>query len=159
MKLLALLCFYALLSFADVRTQALPPEAVKEVLGSIRDTAIVYGNGPKEIHSFIDPKCEMSRRYMHFVMENKAMLGRYTYYFYLLELPRLDSAGYIGYIFDASSPEKLLLSVMLDDYKPERAEGYIPGDAAEERIEEIMEAAERIGVYKRPYIIYNGKAK
>ena len=159
MKLLTLLYFFAVLSFADVRPQAIPPETVKEVLGSIRDSAIVFGSGPKEIHSFIDPKCEMSRRYMHFVMENKAMLQRYTYYFYLLELPRLDSAGYIGYIFESSAPKKLLLSIMLDDYKPDNAQEYIPGEAAEARIEKILDAAEQIGVYKRPYIIYNGKAK
>jgi hypothetical protein len=159
MKLVWVISLFSLLCFAETRPQDLEPEAVKRVLASISHTAIVYGNGPKQIHSFIDPKCEMSRRYMRFVMKKKSMLERYTYYFYLLELERLDSEGYIGYILDAQEPEKLLVSIMLDDYRPEHAQEYLPGDKSETVIQDIKEAAEQIGVYKRPYIIYNGKAK
>jgi len=159
MKLLCMLLVFWCAWAAEPPAQLLPPEAVKAELDKIRHTAIVFGEGPKEIHSFIDPKCEMSRRYMQFVMSKKSMLQRYTYYFYLLELKRLDSEGYIGYILDNPQRQKLLLSVMLDDLKPEDAQEYLPGDAAEESMHEITEAAERIGVYKRPYIIYNGVAK
>ncbi|MDX1294716.1 MAG: hypothetical protein R3302_00515 [Sulfurimonadaceae bacterium] len=159
MKLVWTFCFLSLLCFADTKPQLLAPEAVKKVLKTISHTAIVYGNGPKQIHSFIDPKCEMSRRYMQFVMKKKSMLERYTYYFYLLELPRLDSEGYIGYILDSKMPEKLLLSIMLNDHRPEHAQDYLPGEKSETVMYEIIEAAEQIGVYKRPYIIYNGKAK
>lgn len=159
MKFVALLCMCMFFSFAQEQPQKLPPEQVKTVLETIRHTAIVYGSGPKEIHSFIDPKCEMSRRYMTFVMGNEAMLQRYTYYFYLLELERLDSAGYIGYILDSDMRKKLLLTVMLDDYKPDNAQDYLAGEHTETIMHEIIDAAERIGVYKRPYIIFNGKAK
>jgi hypothetical protein len=159
MKVVTLLCICIFLAFGGERLQKLPPEEVKAVLGTIKHTAIVFGSGPKEIHSFIDPKCEMSRRYMQFVMGNKAMLERYTYYFYLLELKRLDSEGYIGYILESETPKKLLLSVMLDDYKPDNAQEYLPSESTETTMHEIIDAAERIGVYKRPYIIFNGKAK
>ena len=159
MKIIASLCFFFFTVFASTKPQTLPPEAVKSVLETVKHTAVVYGNGSKEIHSFIDPRCEMSRRYMQFVMKNKSMLQRYTYYFYLLELKRLDSEGYIGYILDSESPEKVLLSVMLDDYSSEEVQNYIPDDAAETQIHEIIDAAETIGVYKWPYIIYNGKVK
>lgn len=159
MKVVALLCLYFSLLFAAEQQQKLPPEEVKSVLETIRHTAIVFGSGPKEIHSFIDPRCEMSRRYMQFVMGNEAMLQRYTYYFYLLELERLDSEGYIGYILESETPAKLLLSVMLDDYRPDKAQEYLPSDTTETTMNEIIDAAERIGVYKRPYIIFNGKAK
>jgi hypothetical protein len=159
MKLAWFLALLSLLCFAETKPQTLEPEAVKKLLGTISHTAIVYGNGPKQIHSFIDPKCEMSRRYMQFVMKKKSMLERYTYYFYMLELERLDSEGYIGYILDSQRPEKLLLSIMLDDLQPEHAQDYLPGEKSETLMYEIIEAAEQIGVYKRPYIIYNGKAK
>ncbi len=159
MKIAALLCFLYFAVFADAKPQELPPEAVKSILEKVKHAAITYGNGTKEIHSFIDPKCEMSRRYMQFVMKNKSMLQRYTYYFYLLELKRLDSAGYIGYILDSESPDKVLLSVMLEDYSSEEAQHYLPDEAAESQINEIIQAADKIGVYKWPYIIYNGKVK
>jgi hypothetical protein len=159
MKIALLLAFAFWLCLAEPPRQALPPEQVKGVLQSIRDSAIVFGNGPRAIHSFIDPKCEMSRRYMGFVMKKKEMLKRYTYYFYLLELKRLDSRGYIGYIFESSDPAKVLTSIMLNDLKPEEAQEYLPDEKTEERMERIIEAAATIGVYKRPYIIYNGKAK
>jgi hypothetical protein len=159
MKIALLSCLAFWLCFAQSPRQILPPEQVKAVLQSISDTAIVLGNGPRAIHSFIDPKCEMSRRYMGFIMKKRAMLQRYTYYFYLLELERLDSRGYIGYIFESPDPAKLLTSIMLDDLKPGEAQEYLPDDATEERMERIAKAAKAIGVYKRPYIIYNGKAK
>lgn len=159
MKIALLLLLAFRLCFAEPPRQLLPPEQVEAVLKSITDSAIVFGNGPRAIHSFIDPKCEMSRRYMGFVMQRREMLQRYTYYFYLLELKRLDSRGYIGYIFDAPDPAKMLTSIMLDDLQPDEAQEYLPDEKTEERMERISTAAETIGVYKRPYIIYNGKAK
>ncbi len=155
---LALLCFM-LLNASEAQRRDLAPERVEALLSAIRGDAVVLGSGPKEIHSFIDPKCEMSRRYLQFVMQRRAMLERYTYYFYLLELKRLDSADYIGYILDAKDPARTLLTIMVDNRQPADAEGHVAAERTEERIEAIVEAAEAIGVYKRPYIIYNGKAK
>ena len=159
MKIALLCCLFLLFAYAEPPGQTPPPEVVEGVLGGIADTAIVMGHGPKAIHSFIDPKCEMSRRYMAFVTKSPAMMERYTYYFYLLELKRLDSAGYIGYIFESPDPEKVLSAIMLSDLKPDEAQEYLPGEQTEARMERIIEAAKAIGVYKRPYIIYNGKAK
>lgn len=139
--------------------QRISPQEVKKVLSTIRSYAIVFGEGDKEVHSFIDPKCSMSRRFMHFVMDNKKMMKRYTYHFYLLELERLESKMMIGYIYDNENKNELLRQIMINDAKPEDIEGYQPDEAAESVMAAIAKAAETIGVYKRPYIIYNGKAK
>jgi hypothetical protein len=159
MRVVLLWSLAVLLVCAEGPSQLLPPEAVKSELAVLRPQAIVLGSGPKEIHSFIDPKCEMSRRYMQFVMGRPSMMERYTYYFYLYELKRLDSEGYIGYILESADPAALLKSVMLKDFHPDGAQEFIADETTEQRIETIADTARRIGVNKRPYIIFNGKVK
>lgn len=154
-----LLFVTVLMAESDVPGQRISPEEVKKVLSSISPYAIVFGEGGKEVHSFIDPKCSMSRRFMHFVMDNEKMMQRYTYHFYLLELERLASKAMIGYIYDSENKKELLRQIMINDADPDDVHEYEPNEETQEAMRVIAEAAETIGVYKRPYIIYNGKAK
>jgi hypothetical protein len=142
---------------ADVpKKQLLSPEDTLKELASLKKHAIVIGNGPKEVHSFIDPYCELSQQYLQFIYaRNAAMLKKYTIYLYLYELKGKNSSEMIDTILSTEYQETMLKSVMIahDDVITESS------GEAEEDIEAIAHAAQKIGVFKRPYIIINGKVK
>ena len=52
--------------------QLLSPEETLKTLDAIKPYAIRIGHGPKEVHSFIDPYCELSQMYLKFVYEREA---------------------------------------------------------------------------------------
>ncbi|RLA71117.1 MAG: hypothetical protein DRG24_05890 [Epsilonproteobacteria bacterium] len=154
-----LLFFMLVSSVYSVEThlkQLLSPEETLKVIETIKERAIVFGEGDKEIHTFIDPYCSMSQRYLNFVFKKKSvMFKKYKIYLYLYELPRKKSKEMIKTIISSEYKEIVLKQVMINNEKIELDDD---GDA-EEIMEEISEAAEKIGVYKRPYILINGKAK
>jgi len=138
------------------KKQLLSPEATLQVIDSIKGTAIVFGEGDKEIHTFIDPYCSMSQRYLSFIFKKKkVMFKKYKIYLYLYELPRKKSKEIIKTILSSEYKKIMLKQVMLDKANVDLEDN---GDV-DEIIEEINEAAEKIGVYKRPYILINGKVK
>ena len=156
--LLLLFLLTGLYSQESKPKQLLAPEATLGVLDSIKSEAIVLGHGKKEVHAFIDPLCSLSQRYLQFLYaEQDRMFAKYTLYLYLYELPRKHSAGHIRTILASKMPDIALKSLMVngDDLMLETVES----PQIEARIRHISEAAEKIGVYKRPYIIINGKAK
>jgi len=136
--------------------QLLTPEETLKTLETLKPYAIKIGHGPKEVHSFIDPYCELSQMYVKFVYEREeTMLEKYTIYLYLYELPSKHSAAMIETLLESRMPETMLKAVMLShqDVPLESS-----GDA-EDAVAAISEAAKQIGVFKRPYIIINGKVK
>ncbi len=138
------------------KKQLLSPSETMKVLETIKGTAIVFGEGDKEIHTFIDPYCSMSQRYLSFIFKKKdVMFKRYKIYLYLYELPRKKSQEMIKTILSSEYQNIALKQVMIEKEKLDLDDD---GDA-EEIMEEISEAAEKIGVFKRPYILINGKAK
>ncbi|WP_353662104.1 hypothetical protein [Hydrogenimonas sp. SS33] len=139
--------------------QKLPPAQVKKELAAIAPLAITYGHGPKIIDLFVDPRCSVSRRFMHFIFGKPAMAKRYTYRIYLDELPRLKSRHLIAYIYSQPNPLNALKRVMLENETPDDAKDFEPDEAVERGMEAIEKTGKEIGVFKRPYIIYNGKAK
>ena len=157
--LLPLLLFVASLHGGSRPLQKLPPKEVKKALAAIAPLAITYGQGPKIVDIFVDPNCSVSRRFLHFIFEKPAMVKRYTYRIYLEELPRLRSRHLIFYIYSQPDPLNALKRVMLENEEPEEAEDYEPDEEVEKRVETIEKTGRTIGVFKRPYIIYNGKAK
>ncbi|WP_372998379.1 hypothetical protein [Sulfurimonas sp.] len=138
------------------KKQLLSPEATLEVLEVLKEHAIVFGSGKDEIHTFIDPYCELSQRYISFMFKKKdRMFKKYKLYFYLLELKGKDSSQMISTILLSDNKEDLLKSVMVNHDGVEE-----DGEAdASEIIDVISDAAKKIGVFKRPYIIINGKVK
>ena len=158
MFLLFAFFFLALSMWAGVpeKKQLLSPAETLEVVESIKSTAIVFGESDKEIHTFIDPYCSMSQRYLNFIYKKKkVMFKKYKIYLYLYELPRKKSNDIIKTILSSDYPKIMLKQVMIEQ---EDVDLEDDGDA-EEIMEEISEAAEKIGVFKRPYILINGKVK
>ena len=154
--LLFLLFASSLWSGEPDKKQLLSPEETLKVIETIKGTAIVLGEGNKEIHTFIDPYCSMSQRYLNFIFKKKdVMFKKYKIYLYLYELPRKNSSEMIKTILSSEYQDIMLKQVMIEN---EKIDFEDDGDA-EEIMEEISEAAEKIGVYKRPYILINGKAR
>jgi hypothetical protein len=142
------------------RGQNTSPVETIELLEEIKEHAIVIGNGTKEVHSFIDPKCSMSQRYLAYLYKRgKKMFKRYTIYLYLYELKRKKSGKIIRNIFDSEYPATLLKAFMVSKIPELDLDEEIDDNEIEYRIDEIRDVAERIGVYKRPYIIVNGRGK
>jgi hypothetical protein len=138
--------------------QLTSPEETLKLLEPLKAYAVIIGTGKEEIHTFIDPLCSMSRRYLKFVFKNKRkMFDRYTIYLYLYELKRKNSTQYIKTILDSELAPIMLKSIMVNN------EEIILEEVDDEEIDmalsQIDQTAKKIGVYKRPYIIVGGKAK
>lgn len=149
--------FHSALYAADPQQkQLLSPETTLIQLEKIKKYAIVFGAGGREVHVFIDPYCPVSQRYLSSIFENRErMFKRNTYYFYLYEIKRRNSKKMIQTILSAEEKEKMLKAVMVDDdivFLKENSN-------VEDEINAIAESARQIGVYKRPYIIIDGRAQ
>jgi len=135
--------------------QLLSPQDTLVELSHLKRYAIVLGTGPKEVHTFIDPYCSFSQKYLEYLYEHdSAMLKKYTVYLYLYELKRKNSAEAINAILMSKYRESLLKQVMLNHDEDVSAQG---DNESEKAIDMIKESAEKIGVFKRPYIMINGK--
>lgn len=158
-KYIFLLIFLApccLLSTTIHKPQLLEPKQILEVLNTLKDNAIVFGTGDNEIHTFIDPYCELSQRYLSFIFSKKdRMFSKYTFYFYLYELKGKNSFNMITTILSSEYKDTALKTVMIDHLE------IVPDDNgdAQDDIDEIEYAAKKIGVFKRPYILINGRVK
>ncbi len=155
--IVSLLLVTALMGDVKVK-QLVTPDVAIELLETIKGSAIVLGSGKKEIHTFIDPLCMMSQRYLKLIYKrNKKMFSKYTFYFYLHEIKSKKSRRHILNIMSAESDERMLRAVMLGK------EAFVLKDIEDEKsietFNEIAEVARQIGVYKRPYIMINGKVK
>jgi len=165
MKSIKILIFSLLIVFGQnifaahpAKKQLLSPQKTLEVLEGIKQYAIVFGEGKKEIHTFIDPYCSVSKRYLKFVFQKQnVMFKKYKMYFYLYELPRKKSLLMIQNIIDSEYPNTMLKSSMVNE--DELILEEIDEEDVDTIIEQISIAAEKIGVFKRPYIIINGKVK
>lgn len=157
-KIFAILYFFIVtFGSADERVmQKLSPQETLKVLEGLKDKAIVFGEGESEIHTFIDPYCELSQRYLSFIFaQQERMFKKYKFYFYLYELPGKNSSQVIEQILSLELKDVALKSVMLQHQQLcETGEGD-----SQEAINSISGAAQTIGVFKRPYIIINGKVK
>lgn len=143
---------------APKEKQHVTDEVAMELLETIKDDAIVLGSGDRDIHVFIDPLCRMSQRYLKLLYKREAKLfSKYTIYIYLHEIKAKKSKKHIFYIISATSAKKVLRGLMLnkDDISIENSYNR----KTQESFERIAKVANEIGVYKRPYIMIDGKAK
>jgi hypothetical protein len=127
----------------------LPYDKAMALLESIKSDAIVLGEGKTEVYVFVDPLCPHSRKFMTMVSGNASMLSKYRYYIYLYSIPRLKSEAVVSAIYASKKPAETLLRVMV-------GKETIPTDPsapAAKAVSEIAAVAEKIDVYKRPYLI------
>jgi len=137
------------LSNADTSHTHLPYETTIALLKSIQGEAIVLGTGKTDVYVFVDPLCPHSRKFITMVSRNEAMLSKYRYYIYLYSIPRLKSEDVVLAIYASKSPADTLLQVMV---KRETIE-TCPDRAGERIVSDIAGVAEKLDVYKRPYLI------
>lgn len=138
--------------------QLVSPAMAIKLLETIKKDAIVLGNGKIEVHIFIDPLCKMSQRYLSLVYKrNYTIFSQYTLYLYMHELKSKKSKKHILSIIDSKSSERMLSTIMLEKDMSQLTSRYsVP---SRRTFEDIANVAEKIGVYKRPYIMINGKVK
>ncbi|RLA58644.1 MAG: hypothetical protein DRQ78_11660 [Epsilonproteobacteria bacterium] len=138
--------------------QLVSPAMAIELLETIKKDAIVLGNGKIEVHTFIDPLCKMSQRYLALLYKrNYEIFSKYTIYLYMHEIKSKQSKQHILSIMDAKSPERMLNTIMLDKDMSQVTSRYIMENRR--TFEKIANVAKKIGVNKRPYIMINGKVK
>jgi hypothetical protein len=138
--------------------QLVSPEVAIELLETIKKDAIVLGNGDIEIHTFIDPLCKMSQRYLALLYKRHyEIFSKYTIYLYLHEIKSKKSKNHILSIMDATSSQRMLTSIMLNKDMTQLKYRYSGENLR--TFDNIARVAKKIGVYKRPYTMINGKVK
>jgi len=138
--------------------QLVSPEVASELLETIKTDAIVLGNGKIEVHTFIDPLCKMSQRYLALLYKrNYDLFSKYTIYLYLHEIKSKKSKKHILSIMNTKSSERMLNIIMLDKDMSQLTSRY--SGKSRRTFQDIADVAKKIGVYKRPYIMIDGKVK
>ena len=138
--------------------QLVSPEVASELLETIKTDAIVLGNGKIEVHTFIDPLCKMSQRYLALLYKrNYDLFSKYTIYLYLHEIKSKKSKKHILSIMNTKSSERMLNIIMLDQDMSQLTSRY--SGKSRRTFQDIADVAKKIGVYKRPYIMIDGKVK
>jgi len=138
--------------------QLVSPEVASELLETIKTDAIILGSGKIEVHTFIDPLCKMSQRYLALLYKrNYDIFSKYTIYLYLHEIKSKKSKKHILSIINAKSSERMLNIIMLDKDMSQLTSRY--SGESRRTFQDIADVAKKIGVYKRPYIMIDGKVK
>jgi len=151
MKFLLILILTVLFVFGDepVEHPKLPLQQSLPYLRSIEHDAIVMGEGSIKVYVFIDPNCPNSRNFISLIEENSKMRSKYTYFLFLYELKRFHSSNLIAKIYSSTNPLETLKRVMIHDEPPLNESN----PAVLDKISQIEKVAEKLDVYKRPYII------
>ena len=138
--------------------QLVSPEVASELLETIKTDAIILGSGKIEVHTFIDPLCKMSQRYLALLYKrNYDLFSKYTIYLYLHEIKSKKSKKHILSIMNTKSSERMLNIIMLDKDMSQLTSRY--SGKSRRTFQDIADVAKKIGVYKRPYIMIDGKVK
>ncbi len=136
--------------------QLLSPQETIDLLETIKPYGIVFGNGQREVHIFIDPYCPVSQHYLSSIFTHQERQFRQnTYYFYLYALKHGESKVMIETILSSEHKKEMLKAVMVEQELIMEEENT----TVEKAINAIAKAAQQIGIYKRPYIIINGKVQ
>lgn len=124
-------------------------------LQSIEDQAMHIGSGPIKVYVFLDPLCPNSRNFLSLINESKKMQSRYHYYLFLYTLERFHSEDLVRSIYNSADPLKSALKVMV------HKETLSPNQAtkSDHKIQSIADVAQKIDVYKRPYLVLVKKPK
>jgi len=124
---------------------------------SIQDDAIRMGDGPVKVHVFVDPLCPHSRNFVEMIVESEKMRHKYSYYFYLYTLKRMHSEEMVLTIYHSKDPLASMKAVMVEhkEITPFKSKDI----NASTVITGIEKVAEKLDVYKRPYMIMIKKPK
>lgn len=151
---LILLIFISMMALnaneALVDRPKLPLEQSLPLLKTIQKEAIVFGTGAIEVHVFIDPICPRSRDFVSLVYENAKIKEKYRYHFYLYRLPRFKSTQLIETIYSAQDSRSTLIDVMV---RKKEVPLQKAAAAIKRKIGTIAAVAQKVDVYKRPYLI------
>lgn len=140
-----------------IEHKKLPLQQSLPLVQAIESSAVRMGDGPVKVYAFVDPMCPHSRNFVEMIAESEKMRTRYSYYFYLYTLPRLHSEAMVATIYDNDNPKELLLDVMVrHKVVPEKE---TTDGSVFQKIRAIATVAEKLDVYKRPYIIMVKKPK
>jgi hypothetical protein len=120
------------------------------LLKSIDQHAIVIGHGPTHMYAFIDPVCPRSREFVSMIVESVKMQERYTYHFFYYELTRFHSKNLIATIYSAKKPVDMMKMIMVDENNVSALTTFSPEITKE--ISDIADVAEKLDIYKRPYL-------
>lgn len=136
--------------FADEQNihKSLPYTVSETLLKGIQNDAIILGNGKIPIFVFVDPLCPHSRKFITMVSKNPKMLSKYRYYVYLYSIPRLKSTDAVSAIYMSTDPVETLLQIMVE-HKVFSTQG---DGATLAKVTRITAVAQKIDVYKRPYL-------
>lgn len=136
--------------------QLLSPHETINILETIKPYAIVFGEGKREVHAFIDPYCPVSQHYLSSIFTHqKRQFEQNTYYFYLYALKHGESKAMIETILSSEDKKEMLKAVMVDQELVFEEENTTAGKT----VNAIAKTAQQIGVDKRPYIIIEGKGQ
>lgn len=102
------------------------------------------------MYAFIDPVCPRSREFVSMIVESAKMQERYTYHFFYYELTRFHSKKLIATIYSAKRPLDLMKRVMV--YEKEISVLNTFGSDITKEINAISDVAEKLDIYKRPYL-------
>lgn len=123
----------------------------RALIEPIEKHAMVYGEGSKKVYVFIDPKCPHSQDFISMINESPKMRSIYRYYLFFYELKRFQSHQFIASIYGSPTPLQRTFEVMIGHKEP--TVNPAPDPKVEEKIKDIAQVAEEIGISKRPYLI------
>lgn len=118
------------------------------LLQAIHNDAIIFGSGKKHIYVFVDPLCPHSRKFITMVSENPKMLSKYKYYIFLYGIKRMKSSDVISAVYISKNPIETLLQIMVE----EKVEYHKGDEIIKRKVNRIATVAQKMNVYKRPYI-------
>jgi len=147
-EIILTLCLLSGSIFAKTEHNILPYDTSFALFQSIEDDAIILGSGEKQIFVFIDPLCPFSCKFIKMVSKRKKMLSKYQYHLFLYPIPRLKSDDVIASIYQSSQPLKKLLATMID----KKIEKTSLDSFTQRKMLRIATVAQKMDVYKRPYI-------
>lgn len=155
-KISRILLFFFLLTASIFGNEPLiskekaPLSVALPLLKSIDKHAIVIGSGPTHMYAFIDPVCPRSREFVSMIFESEKMQERYTYHFFYYELTRFHSKNLIGTVYSAKRPLEMMKSIMVDAKEVPVLTTF--SSEITKEINAIADVAEKLDIYKRPYL-------
>ena len=135
----------------------LPLSKSLPILETIEDDALHLGTGERKVYLFIDPLCPHSQDFMELIANNKKLLLRNNYNIYLYTLKRLHSEKTVTAIYMSKDPLISLIDVMINKSKINVE--VQPSQDVLSMIVAIEQVADKLDVYKRPYLILTKKPK
>ncbi len=141
-----------------VEKKKLPLAQSLPLLQTITKHAISIGSGKTDVYVFVDPKCPRSREFITLISNNKKMQSLYHYKIFLYELKRFRTKEIIRSIYSSHNPKKTMLDFMTVKKVPTIKRSH-PNKKIDAKIHAINKIAQKIDVYKRPYLVLVKKRK